>query len=126
MNSSQHLTNHFLGFLISVIILNSFFWCLFGSRAARTACFCHLKNRSSSQLSIHNYRKSKLSVAHSANKRSSTLLARRYQYNRVRSVYLRVCLLVRKVCCGKTADWIRMPFGMVSVVGRWIGVLDGW
>jgi len=33
---------------------------------------------------------------------------------------------VRKVYCGsgKTADWIRMPFGMVSGVGREMGVLD--
>jgi len=29
-----------------------------------------------------------------------------------------------KVSCGKTADWIRMPFGMVSGVGRGTGVLD--
>ena len=27
--------------------------------------------------------------------------------------------------CGKTADWIRMSFGMVSEVGRGMGVLDG-
>jgi len=26
---------------------------------------------------------------------------------------------------GKTADWIRMPFGLVSGVGRGMGVLDG-
>jgi len=25
----------------------------------------------------------------------------------------------------KTSDWIWMPFGMVSVVGRGMGVLDG-
>jgi len=36
-----------------------------------------------------------------------------------------VCLCVRKVYCGKTAKWIRMPFGVVSGVGRGIGVLDG-
>ena len=41
-------------------------------------------------------------------------------------------------CCGpmqqprgalfiKTADWIRMPFGMVSGIGRGVGVLEmGW
>jgi len=40
------------------------------------------------------------------------------------SVCQSVCLLVRKVYCGKTADWIRMPFGMVSGVGRGMGVLD--
>ena len=27
--------------------------------------------------------------------------------------------------CGKTADWIRMRFGVVSAVGRGMGVLDG-
>jgi len=32
---------------------------------------------------------------------------------------------VRKVYCGKTAEWIGMPFGVVSWVGRGIGVLDG-
>jgi len=26
--------------------------------------------------------------------------------------------------CGKTAEWIQMPFGMVSGVGLGIGVLD--
>ena len=36
-----------------------------------------------------------------------------------------VCRPVRKVYCGKTADWIRMPFGMVSGVGREMSVLDG-
>ena len=34
-----------------------------------------------------------------------------------------VCVSVRKVYCGKTADWIRMPFGVVN--GREMGVLDG-
>jgi len=29
------------------------------------------------------------------------------------------------VYCGKTADWIRKPFGLVSEVGRGMGVLDG-
>jgi len=29
------------------------------------------------------------------------------------------------VYCGKTADWIRVPFGVVSGVGRGRGVLDG-
>jgi len=41
------------------------------------------------------------------------------------SVGLSVCLSVRKVYCGKTANWIRMPFGMVIGVGRGMGVLDG-
>jgi len=29
------------------------------------------------------------------------------------------------VCCGKTADWVRMPLGVVSEVGRGMGVLNG-
>jgi len=37
-------------------------------------------------------------------------------------VRLYVC---RKVYCGKTAEWIRMPFGIVSGVSRMMGVLDG-
>ena len=38
-----------------------------------------------------------------------------------------VCLSlsVGKVYCGKMVDWIRMAFGMVSGVGRTMGVLDG-
>jgi len=32
---------------------------------------------------------------------------------------------VRKVYCGKMADWIWIPFGVVSGVGRGMGVLDG-
>jgi len=36
-----------------------------------------------------------------------------------------VCLSVRKVYYGKAADWIRMPFAVVSGVGRGMGVLDG-
>jgi len=36
-----------------------------------------------------------------------------------------VCLFVRKVYCGKVADWIRMPFGVVSGVGLGIRALDG-
>ena len=42
--------------------------------------------------------------------------------------HLSVCLSVlsvRKVYCGKTADWIRIPFWVVSGVGRGMGVLDG-
>jgi len=38
-----------------------------------------------------------------------------------RSVGRSVC----KVYCGKTANWIWMSFGVVSGVGRRIGVLDG-
>jgi len=41
------------------------------------------------------------------------------------SVGRSVCLSVCKVYCGKTADWIWMPFGMVSGVGRGMGVLNG-
>jgi len=40
-----------------------------------------------------------------------------------------VCVLVGrsvwKVYCGKMAEWIRMPFGMVSGFGLGLGVLDG-
>ena len=36
-----------------------------------------------------------------------------------------VRLCVRKVYCGKMVDLIRMPFGVVSGVGRGMGVLDG-
>jgi len=39
------------------------------------------------------------------------------------SVGLSVCRSVRIVYCGKTAEWIRMPLGMVSEVGRGMGVL---
>jgi len=42
--------------------------------------------------------------------------------------YLSVCLSVgrsvHKMYCGKTADWIQIPFGVVSRVGRGMGVLD--
>ena len=41
------------------------------------------------------------------------------------SVFRSVGLSDRKVYCGKTAEWIRMPFGMVNGVGRGMGVLDG-
>jgi len=40
-------------------------------------------------------------------------------------VCVSVGLSVQKVYSGKTADWIQMPFGMVSGVGRGMGVLDG-
>jgi len=46
------------------------------------------------------------------------------------SVCLSGCLMVGRsvwrVYCGKTADSIWMPFGVVSGVGRGMGVLDGW
>ena len=38
---------------------------------------------------------------------------------------LSVCMSVRKVYCVKTAERIQMPFGVVSGVGRAMGVLDG-
>jgi len=41
------------------------------------------------------------------------------------SVGLSVCLSIQKVYCGKMADWIQMPFGVVNGVGRGMGVLDG-
>ena len=37
---------------------------------------------------------------------------------------LTVCLSVHKVYCGKTANWIWMPFGVVSGVRLGMGVLD--
>jgi len=40
------------------------------------------------------------------------------------SVDLSVSLPDCKVYCGKTAEWIRMPFGLLSGVGRGMGVLD--
>ena len=36
-----------------------------------------------------------------------------------------VCVCVQKVYCGKTAERIRIPFGMVSGVSQGMGVLDG-
>ena len=41
------------------------------------------------------------------------------------SVSPSVFLLVHKVYCGKTADWIRMSFGEVSGVNPGIHLLDG-
>jgi len=45
----------------------------------------------------------------------------------VPSVSRSVCIgpYFQKVHCGKTADWIQMPFGMVSGVSRLMVVLDG-
>jgi len=40
------------------------------------------------------------------------------------SVSRLVCLSVRKVYYGKTANWIQISFGVVSGVGQGIGVLD--
>jgi len=41
------------------------------------------------------------------------------------SVGQSLCRSIRKVYCGKMADWIQMPFGMVSGGGQGMGVLDG-
>jgi len=41
------------------------------------------------------------------------------------SVCLSICRSLRKLYCGEMADWIRMLFGVVSGVGRGMGVLDG-
>jgi len=40
------------------------------------------------------------------------------------SVGMSVRRSVRKVYCGKTADCVRIPFGVVSGVGQLMGVLD--
>jgi len=42
----------------------------------------------------------------------------------IQSVGRSLCVCIRKVYCGKTADWIRMPFGMGSGFGRGMGELD--
>ena len=48
------------------------------------------------------------------------------RYIIAKCVSLCVCASVcRKVYCGKTAEWIRMPFGIMSGVSRMMGVLDG-
>jgi len=36
-----------------------------------------------------------------------------------------VCQSVQKVHCSKVAEWIQMSLGMVSGVGRGMGILDG-
>jgi len=55
--------------------------------------------------------------------RRSLSVERKRYWNR--SVAYPIYVFVRKVYCGKTADCIRMPFGVVSRVGRGMGVLDG-
>jgi len=47
----------------------------------------------------------------------------RIGWNKLRKLVL-VGRLVQTVYCGKTADWIWMPFGEVSGAGRGMGVLD--
>ena len=39
--------------------------------------------------------------------------------------HLSVGLSVRRVYCGKMADWIWKPFGVVNGIDREMGVLDG-
>jgi len=47
------------------------------------------------------------------------------EISRLLATSLPICRSVcRNAYCGKTAVWIRMPFGMVSAVGRGMGVLD--
>ena len=41
-----------------------------------------------------------------------------------RNIRRDICVCDCKVYCGKTADWIRMPFWVVSGVGLGMGVLD--
>ena len=43
----------------------------------------------------------------------------------IRSVSVSVGRSVSKVYCGKMADWIQMPCGVVSGVSRGMDVLDG-
>ena len=50
---------------------------------------------------------------------------KRLMLRNIRLDHLTMCLSVHKVYCGKMADRIRMPFRVVSGVGRGIGVLDG-
>jgi len=49
---------------------------------------------------------------------SLSINRKRYCHLSHLSVCLCVCLCARKVYCGKTADWIRMPFETVTGVGR--------
>jgi len=44
--------------------------------------------------------------------------SKRLMLRNIRLDHLSVCLSVREVYCGKTAEWIRMPFGVVSAWGR--------
>jgi len=53
------------------------------------------------------------------------LIILRYHFGIAGTICLSVCRLVCKVYCGKMADWIQMPFAVVSRVGREMGALDG-
>jgi len=48
-------------------------------------------------------------------------------WNRPVAYPVSLCVCFRKMYSGtgKMAEWIRMLFGVVSGVNRWIGVLDG-
>ena len=50
---------------------------------------------------------------------------KRLMLRNIRLDHLSVGLSVRKVYCGKMADWIRMPFGVMSGVNEGIHVSDG-
>jgi len=56
---------------------------------------------------------------------SLTVKRKRLLVQTCRQSHVSVCLSVCRVYCGKTADWIWMPFGVVSSVGQGMGVLDG-
>ena len=49
---------------------------------------------------------------------------KRLMLRNIHADHLSVGLSVRRVNCGETAGWSRMPFGMVRVVGRGMSVLD--
>jgi len=67
------------------------------------------------------------SARYSDRERRAIIIERKHYWNRpvAYPMCLSVCLSVRTLYCGKTADWIWMSFGVVSGVGREIGVLDG-
>ena len=50
---------------------------------------------------------------------------KQFMLRNIRLDHLYVGLPVRKVYCGKMAEWIRMLYGMVSAVSQVMGVLDG-
>ena len=56
---------------------------------------------------------------------SVSIASRALMLRTCRPDHLSVSRSVLKVYCGKTADWIWMPFGMVSGVSRGMSVFDG-
>jgi len=58
-----------------------------------------------------------ISVSLSMTDNIASVSANGVDLSSIPSVSQSVCLCVWKVYCGKLADWIRMPFGMVSEVG---------